>query len=95
MVGRRHIQPTVARRSVAVAVAMSSDRKTSRETSDDRRGDVSTSSSSSSHRSHPRGLGVEETTESADRSSARVDGGAHELEGDEDGREDVRAARRG
>ena len=52
---------------------MSSDRKTSRETSDDRRGDVSTSSSSSSsHRSHPRGLGVEETTESADRSSARA-----------------------
>ena len=57
---------------MAVAVAMSSDRKTSRETSDDRRGDVSTSSSSSSQRSHPRGLGVEETTESADRSSARA-----------------------
>jgi len=71
-VGGVTIRPTVARRSVAVAVANSSDRKASRETSEDRRGDVSTSSASASHRSHPRGLGVEETTESAVRSSERA-----------------------
>ena len=70
--GGKAARDTAARRSVAGAMA-SDDWKPSRETSDDRRGDVSTSSSSQHHHHHSTSLlGVDERMTSADRSSARA-----------------------